>query len=132
MTKLKEILQLSVEKRIHLIQTIWDSIAEEALNADLSEEHKAILKDRYESYQSNPDDNVSWEEVKKENPGQTMTFQVEFRREALQDVEEIVDWYEDKLPGLGDEFFISLTEVVYILQKTPEIYNPNLEKSEKQ
>ena len=52
MTKLKEILQLSVEKRIHLIQTIWDSIAEEALNADLSEEHKAILKDRYESYQS--------------------------------------------------------------------------------
>ncbi|HPE55181.1 MAG TPA: addiction module protein [Bacteroidales bacterium] len=65
MTELKEILQLSVEKRIHLVQTIWDSIAEEALNADLSEEHKAILKERYESYQSNPDDNVSWEEVKK-------------------------------------------------------------------
>ena len=60
-----------------------------------------------------------------------MTFQVEFRREALQDVEEIVDWYEDKLPGLGDEFFISLTEVVYILQKTPEIYNPQFREVRK-
>ncbi len=63
MTELKEILKLSVEERLHLVQTIWDSISAEAEEADISDEHKAILNDRLESYKNNPEDNVNWEDV---------------------------------------------------------------------
>jgi putative addiction module component (TIGR02574 family) len=63
MTEIKEILKLSVEERLHLVQTIWDSISGEAEEADNSEEHKAILNDRLESYKNNPEANVNWEEV---------------------------------------------------------------------
>jgi putative addiction module component (TIGR02574 family) len=65
MTEIKEILKLSVEERLHLVQTIWDSISGEAEDADISEEHKAILNDRLESYKNNPKDNVNWEDVNK-------------------------------------------------------------------
>lgn len=65
MTEIKDILKLSVDERIHLVQTIWDSIASEAESADISDEHKQILNDRLEAYKNTPDDNISWEEVDK-------------------------------------------------------------------
>ena len=65
MTEIKEILKLTVEERLHLVQTIWDSISGEAEDADISDEHKAILNDRLESYKNNPEGNVSWEDVNK-------------------------------------------------------------------
>jgi putative addiction module component (TIGR02574 family) len=65
MTEIKEILKLSVEERLHLVQTIWDSISGEAEDAEISKEHKAILNDRLESYKKNPEDNVNWEDVDK-------------------------------------------------------------------
>lgn len=65
MTEIKDILKLSVDERLHLVQTIWDSITEEAEEASISNDHKVILNDRLESYIKNPNDNVSWEEVEK-------------------------------------------------------------------
>lgn len=63
MTEIKDILKLSVNERIHLAQTIWDSISKEVEESDISDEHKAILNDRLESYKKNPEDNLSWEDV---------------------------------------------------------------------
>ena len=65
MTELKDILKLSVEKRLHLVQTIWDSIAQDTENVEISEEHKTILNERLEAYQNNPEENITWDEVKK-------------------------------------------------------------------
>ncbi|MBN2176001.1 MAG: addiction module protein [Bacteroidales bacterium] len=65
MTEIKDILKLSVDERIHLVQTIWDSIASEAESADISDEHKKILNDRLEAYKNTPDDNISWKEIDK-------------------------------------------------------------------
>lgn len=65
MNEIKDILKMSVGERIHLVQTIWDSIAEDAESAEISVEHKEILKERLEAYKKNPEDSVSWEEVQK-------------------------------------------------------------------
>ena len=65
MTEIKKILKLSVDERIHLVQTIWDSIAMDTQESAISEEHKKILDERMEAHKKNPDDVVSWEEVKK-------------------------------------------------------------------
>ena len=65
MTEIKKILKLSVDERIHLVQTIWDSIAMDTHESAISEEHKKILDERMEAHRKNPDDVVSWEEVKK-------------------------------------------------------------------
>jgi putative addiction module component (TIGR02574 family) len=65
MTEIKKILKLSVDERIHLVQTIWDSIAKDAQDSEISEEHKKILDDRLEAHKKNPNDVVSWDEIKK-------------------------------------------------------------------
>ena len=64
MTEIKDILKLSVDERIHLVQTIWDSIAADAEVSEISEEHKKILDERMEAHKNNPNDVVSWKEVK--------------------------------------------------------------------
>lgn len=65
MTEIKKILQLSVEDRIHLVQTIWDSIAVDTEATRVSEEHKLILDERLKAHSSDPSGVVSWNEVKK-------------------------------------------------------------------
>jgi len=65
MTEIKKILQLSVEERIHLVQTIWDSIAVDTEATGVSEDHKLILDKRLKAHSNDPSDVVSWNEVKK-------------------------------------------------------------------
>jgi len=63
MTEIKDILKLSIDDRIHLVQTIWDSIAEDTEASGISEEHMKILDERMERQKDHPNDIVSWEEV---------------------------------------------------------------------
>ena len=66
MSKIKDILKLNVEERINFVQTIWDSIPADTELSEISEEeHKNILYKRLEAHQNNPQDVVSWDEVKK-------------------------------------------------------------------
>ena len=65
MNKIKDLLKLSVEERIHLVQSIWDSVAAEAEASEVDEEHKSILDKRIEAHQDDPHEVVSWEEIKK-------------------------------------------------------------------
>ena len=65
MTEIKDILKLSIDERIHLVQTIWDSIATDTEASEISEEHKEILDERLMAHKNNPDDVLSWGEVKK-------------------------------------------------------------------
>ena len=55
---------LSIEERIMLIEEIWDSIVAEQDMPELTEEQKAELDRRLESYRKNPDESVTWESVK--------------------------------------------------------------------
>ena len=64
MTEIKDILKLSIDDRIHLVQTIWDSIAEDTEASGISEEHIKVLDERLERHKVHPNEVVSWEEVK--------------------------------------------------------------------
>lgn len=53
-----------------------------------------------------------------------MKFTVEFRNEALKDTLGAISWYEKQITGLGDEFFIALTnelrsinEILFCMQQ---------------
>ena len=55
---------LNIEDRIFLVQAIWDSIAAEQVYPDLNEEQKKELDSRINDSESNPDNVLTWEEIK--------------------------------------------------------------------
>ncbi|MGC8639863.1 MAG: addiction module protein [Isosphaeraceae bacterium] len=56
--------QLSVAQRILLVEEIWDSIADEADEAPLTEAQEEDLRRRLQSYAENPKAGSSWKDVK--------------------------------------------------------------------
>ena len=67
---LNEIVSLSIEERIRLVQAIWDSIAAEQAYPDLTETQKRELDHRIDDYEINPDNVMTWEEIKGSIKGQ--------------------------------------------------------------
>jgi putative addiction module component (TIGR02574 family) len=62
----EEAKKLSIAERIHLVEEIWDSIAEENGCFELSEAQKEELDRRLESFRANPSQGRTWEEIKAE------------------------------------------------------------------
>lgn len=65
-TTLDEIKELSVEDRIWLVGAIWDSIADDAEHLPLTDAQREELERRLADDLANPDDVISWDEVKAE------------------------------------------------------------------
>jgi putative addiction module component (TIGR02574 family) len=61
---LGEIKKMSLAERILLVEAIWDSIAAESQSLGLSDAQKAHLRGRLDSYHENPEDVLSWEQIK--------------------------------------------------------------------
>ncbi len=61
---LAEIRTLSPQERIQLVQAIWDSIAEDQAPPDLSEAQKDDLKRRVGELDANPNNVLTWEQIK--------------------------------------------------------------------
>jgi putative addiction module component (TIGR02574 family) len=61
---LAEILQLSVDERIQLVQDIWDSIAAVPEAIQLSDAQRQELDRRLSEYEKNPDEGIPWEEFR--------------------------------------------------------------------
>ena len=61
---LNKIATLKVEDRIRLVQAIWDSIAAEEAYPELTEEEKQELDNRIAESDANPDNVMTWEEVR--------------------------------------------------------------------
>lgn len=57
---------MGIEDRIRLVQDIWDSIAAEQAYPDLTEVQKQELDHRITAYETNPDDVMTWEDIKKQ------------------------------------------------------------------
>lgn len=66
MVTLDEIKKLSLEERINLVESIWDSIAEETTPAELkiSQEEKEEIQRRYADFKKGNQKTYTWEEVK--------------------------------------------------------------------
>lgn len=63
-TTLNQITSLSIVDRIRLVQEIWDSIAAEQTYLDLTDVEKQELDHRITAYETNPDDVMTWEDIK--------------------------------------------------------------------
>ncbi len=59
-----EIKMLDITERIILVEEIWDSIATEQDSVGLSEREKEVLDTRLASLESNPDNLMSWDEIR--------------------------------------------------------------------
>ncbi|HYK00680.1 MAG TPA: addiction module protein [Thermoanaerobaculia bacterium] len=60
----EEIFDLTTDERLHLIEKLWDSLPPH--DVPVPDWHKEVLEERLEDHRRNPDDSVSWEEVRKE------------------------------------------------------------------
>ncbi len=63
-TQISDIMQLSVAERIQLAEDIWDSIAVSPEFVPVTDEQRQELDRRLQAYAQNPDDDVSWDELK--------------------------------------------------------------------
>jgi putative addiction module component (TIGR02574 family) len=61
---LNQIIALSIQDRIRLVQAILDSIAAEQDYLDLTDSQKQELDRRIDDYEANPDNVLTWEDVK--------------------------------------------------------------------
>lgn len=61
-----DIVKLSIQERIMLVEAIWDSIsADKNSNYELSIEQVNILEEQLAEYHKNPSKVKTWDEVKK-------------------------------------------------------------------
>ena len=51
-----------------------------------------------------------------------MRYEVEFRKEAHQDILEAIAWYEGRREGLGDELFIAIENEKHFIERNPYHY----------
>ena len=56
--------RLGVDERLDLVEQIWDSIAADSAAVALTDPQRAELDRRIADHEANPDDIVSWENVK--------------------------------------------------------------------
>jgi putative addiction module component (TIGR02574 family) len=61
---IEEVLKLSVPERILIVEAIWDSIEEKDEMLEINEATKALLDERLDAHQNNPQEGSSWEDVK--------------------------------------------------------------------
>ncbi|MCW3807166.1 addiction module protein [Plebeiibacterium marinum] len=62
---MQDILKLSVSERILMVEAIWDSIADNSKNIEVSEETKQLLDDRLKEHNESKEEGASWIDVKK-------------------------------------------------------------------
>ena len=67
---LNEIKALSIADTIRIVQDILESIASQQTDPDLTTAQKRELDRRITDYETNPDDVMTWEEIKSSIRGQ--------------------------------------------------------------
>lgn len=65
-TQISEIVQLSVAERIQLVEDIWDSVAAFPEAVTLTEAQQRELDRRLQAHKQNPNEGVSWEDLKRQ------------------------------------------------------------------
>ena len=61
-----DIQKLSQSERILLAEKLWDSVASNQDQIEVTESQKKVLDERLAAYAASPNEGTTWEEVKKE------------------------------------------------------------------
>ena len=61
---LEEIAKLSSEEKLQLVEEIWDDLIEHSEDIPLTEAQKKELDRRLDEYEKNPENVLTWKEVK--------------------------------------------------------------------
>ena len=61
---LKEISKLTTEEKLKLVEDLWDELNQHSENIPLTEAQKKDLDKRLDEYEKNPENVLTWEEVK--------------------------------------------------------------------
>ena len=61
---LEQARQLSVDEQLELVEALWDDIAERGAVPPATDAQLAELDLRLKDHEANPDDSISWSEVK--------------------------------------------------------------------
>ena len=93
---------------INLINAI-ESILKYALKKenddfDIPEEHKEIVRKRIGKSNENPERLIDWDEVKDNFILDQMKYKIKIEPEANQDIQETINWYNERQKGLGRKF----------------------------
>ena len=51
-----------------------------------------------------------------------MAFTIKLRTRAIKDIGEAFEWYEEKRAGLGEEFLLSVDDVILTIQRNPKLF----------
>ena len=62
--ELPQVMALSTMEKLELIDELWESIAPELDQADVSDEEKKLLDERWEKYLANPESALTLEQLK--------------------------------------------------------------------
>ncbi len=63
-TLLEEVEKLNPQEKLELVTAVWDNYKQDTSFNELTEEQRAELKRRRKEYLKNPQNVLSWEEVK--------------------------------------------------------------------
>ncbi len=63
-TILTEVHRWPVEERLRLIEEVWDGLADEGHDPELTEDLKALLDRRMAALDADPDDVLTWDEIR--------------------------------------------------------------------
>jgi len=63
-TILTEVQSWPVEERLRLIEEVWDGLSDEEHDPELAEDLKALIDRRMAALDANPDDVLTWDEIK--------------------------------------------------------------------
>lgn len=56
--------RLSVDEQIDYVQSLWDRIAASSDRVPVLDWHRQVIEERLADHEANPDDVVSWDEVR--------------------------------------------------------------------
>jgi putative addiction module component (TIGR02574 family) len=63
---LAEIRSLTIDERLRIAEAIWDSIADDSEDLEISPAERELIEERLAAYLARPDEVVPWEKVKAE------------------------------------------------------------------
>lgn len=58
--------ELSIEKKLEYVQSLWNRIAEDEAKVPVPNWHKNIIKERLRDLETQPEDVYEWEDVRAE------------------------------------------------------------------